>query len=126
MLILDTHTLLFFLNNNPQLPESLKQKICIEKEVAVSIASLWEIAIKESIGKLRIDCTLSEIQQLCYEKDIVILPIKPKELDIIKTLPQIHGDPFDRLLVSQAISNSAIIATRDAKISLYPVRTLWN
>ena len=126
MYILDTHVLLWALSDSPMLSDSLKSLICEEEVVAVSIASLWEMAIKQIIGKLKIDVSLKEIEEKCYEKDILILPILPKELDILKTLPSVHGDPFDRLIICQAISNAAVVITKDTSIPKYPVRTLWK
>lgn len=126
MYIIDTHTLLFFLSDSKELPETLKNLIAEEKNIAVSIISLWEIAIKQSLGKLKIDYSLTELENFCFSSDISILPVLPGELDIIKTLPDIHGDPFDRLIISQAIYNAAILITRDKKIPKYPVRTLWD
>ena len=126
MLILDTHTLLWFLRDSSEL--SLKTKNMIQQAdiVSVSIVSLWEIAIKISLGKLELDVSISEIENLCYEKDILILPIKTKELEILNTLPKLHGDPFDRLIICQTIQSSAILITKDTIIPKYPVRTYWE
>ena len=84
-----------------------------------------EIAIKQSIGKLDLDFSITQIENLCNEKDIQILPIKSKHLDKLKNLPKYHGDPFDRLIISQALAENLTIITRDSTIPNYPVRTLW-
>ena len=125
MYILGTHTFLWFLRDSTELSSVAKDLICTQRDISVSIASLWEIAIKKSLGKLKFDYSFSQIEQLCYEKDINILPISVKDLDVIETLEKIHGDPFDRLIISQGISNGAIIITRDSVIPKYPVRTMW-
>lgn len=125
MYILDTHALIFFLLDTADMPEKTKNLIAEEKSVCVSIASLWEIAIKQSLGKLELEYTITDIENFCFRNDIKILPILPVELEIIKTLPGIHGDPFDRLIISQTINHAGILVTRDSKISKYPVRTEW-
>lgn len=109
MIILDTHTLLWFLTDSDKLPEDLKKYISQEKNVSISIVSLWEIAIKKNLGKLKIDYTISQLEKLCYEKAVSILPVLPKDLYILETLERIHNDPFDKIIVCQSISNSATI-----------------
>jgi PIN domain nuclease of toxin-antitoxin system len=91
----------------------------------VSIASLWEIAIKSSIGKLEIKNSLEEIAEICLENKIELLAINPLHLDQIKNLPRIHGDPFDRLIISQALAENLIIVTKDSIIPKYDVKTVW-
>jgi len=125
MYILDTHALLWYLTDSDRMSAKLKDFISDCETVAVSIASLWEIAIKQSLGKLKVDFSISQIEQVCYQKDILILPVKPEELDIISNLPKIHGDPFDRLIICQAMKESAVLITTDSVIPQYPVRTYW-
>ncbi len=124
--LLDTHTLLWFLYDNSELSDKARDTICTENGIYVSIVSLWELAIKQSIGKLENKVSIEKIESLCYEKDMRILQIYPGELEIIKTLPPIHGDPFDRLLVAQAKKNGLTIITRDSMIGKYDcISTLW-
>ena len=99
--------------------------ISTEDQIFVSVASLWEIAIKNSIGKLDLEFSIEEIENLCNEKDITILQINGKQLDKIKLLPKIHSDPFDRLIIAQAQTEELTILTTDSKIPKYPVKTLW-
>ncbi len=75
-----------------------------QNQVYVSIVSLWEIAIKSSIGKLEIKNSMEEITEICRKYKIELLAIEPSHLDRIAKLPQIHGDPFDRLIISQALA----------------------
>ncbi len=77
MFLLDTHTLLWFLFNNDQISDKAKKTICEADQVFVSIASLWEIAIKQSIGKLEIDESIEKIASVCRDKDIQIIGIRP-------------------------------------------------
>ena len=125
MYLLDTHTLLWALFNENSLSENARKVILDDNDIFVSIVSLWEIAIKQSIGKLEISESIETIAQICKDEDFYILPIKPSHLDHLKKLPQIHGDPFDRLIISQAAIEELVIVTKDAKIPLYEIRTLW-
>ena len=126
MYLLDTHTLLWFLRDSPQLSKKALEIITTENKVYVSIASLWEIAIKKSIGKLEFEHSIEKIAELCHEKDILILQIQPKYFDKIIKLPNIHNDPFDRLIISQAIIENLVIITKDTIIPKYSVKTIWQ
>lgn len=123
MFLLDTHTLLWFLYNDGNLPKTVLDKIAEAPVVYTSIASVWEIAIKQSIGKLNISSTPSEIASGCRDSDIAILPIRPSHLDALKELPAIHKDPFDRLIIAQAREEGLVVVTRDSTIPKYPVET---
>ena len=125
MYLLDTHTLLWFLRDSPQLSKKALEIITTKNKVYVSIASLWEIAIKKSIGKLEFEHSIEKIAELCHEKDILILQIQPKYFDKIIKLPNIHNDPFDRLIISQAIIENLVIITKDTIIPKYSVKTIW-
>ena len=126
MYLLDTHTLLWFLGDDPKLPSETKELIGTSPEVYVSIASFWEVAIKNSIGKLELSDSVSQIMKLCEEKQIAILPIKAIHLEFLKSLPPIHKDPFDRLFVCQAQAENFTIITTDENIPKYAVKTLWK
>lgn len=123
--LLDTNALLFSFANKKELSNKAKEIIETEENLCVSIASLWEIAIKQSIGKLSVSLTIPEFQSTCNERNIEIIPIRPKELESIKSLPAIHNDPFDRLIIAQAITMNASIVTRDSQIPKYPVHVEW-
>ena len=125
MYLLDTHTLLWFLRASPQLSKKALELITTENSVYVSIASLWEIAIKKSIGKLEFEHSIEKIAELCYEKDISLLQVEPKYFDKIIELTNIHNDPFDRLIIAQAIIENLVIITKDKIIPKYSVKTIW-
>ena len=125
MYLLDTHTLLWFLRDSPQLSKKALEIITTENKVYVSIASLWEIAIKKSIGKLEFEHSIEKIAELCHEKDILILQIQPKYFDKVIKLPNIHNDPFDRLIIAQAVIENLVIITKDTIIPKYSVKTIW-
>ncbi len=126
MYLLDTNALLYFLYDSEKLSQKASDIIYHnDAKICVSIVSMWEIAIKSSIGKLQIKSSISKIADTCEKEQFEILPIKPFHLDEIGRLPAIHGDPFDRLIISQAISENLVIVTRDETIPLYNVSVLW-
>jgi len=126
MLILDTHALLWFLENNPKIPNSLRERIENTENVGVSIGSFWEIAIKSGLGKLKLSGTISDMMQECAKMNIFILRISAADLDALTKLPDVHRDPFDRLIVSQTMVRRAILATVDQYIVKYPIQTIWD
>lgn len=126
MYLLDTNALLFFLYDSEKLSKKASEVIyCNNEKISVSIVSMWEIAIKSSIGKLKIKSSISKIADTCEKEQLDILSIKPFHLDEISKLPPIHGDPFDRLIISQAITENLVIITKDGTIPQYNVKVLW-
>ena len=125
MYLLDTHAMLWYLRDSPELSASAHSLIDKAEYVAVSIASFWEIAIKQSIGKMQFCMTIPELESLCLDRDIQVLPIQSVVLEQINSLPKIHGDPFDRLIIAQAQIGKMTIITRDRMIPQYPVPTIW-
>lgn len=123
--LLDTHTLLWYLLDDSKL-SAKAHKIIDMEECYYSRVSLWEIAIKQSLGKLQYKKTIPEIVQMCHDEEFDILPVEDNHFERLKTLEFIHNDPFDRLLIAQAQSNNATIITKDSIISQYDdVRTIW-
>jgi PIN domain nuclease of toxin-antitoxin system len=126
-LLLDTHALLWFIGNDPQLSAPARQGIeNPEHEKFVSAASLWEIAVKLSLEKLKLPRPFAEVfpQQL-EVNGFGLLPISCAQLSRLIELPFHHRDPFDRLLVAQAMADGMTIVTRDPEFSKYPSKTLW-
>ena len=124
MYIIDTHILLWLLSDPGKLPETAK-KIVQEDNLCISMASLWEIAIKQSNGKLVLPFSPEELYAICTERDIAIMQILPTHLNKLRNLPKIHRDPFDRLIICQSLAENIPILTHDEKIPLYPVKTVW-
>ena len=125
MLLLDTHTFLWFVNADKKLPKNTSDMIEEDQSVFVSIASFWEITIKNSLGKLDLDIQVTDLMSSCADDGLTILPIKASHLEVLKTLPWIHRDPFDRLLISQAISEDLTFVTVDENIKKYDLKTTW-
>ena len=126
-LLLDTHAFLWFLANDRSLSATALQAIANPpNDVFVSTASAWEIAIKASSGKLTLVRPFASIfpQQLA-QNNLDLLPIETDHLAGLFSLPSIHRDPFDRLLVAQAIVEGMTLVTADAHLAGYPVPILW-
>ena len=123
--LLDTNALLYIFSAPSELSARARRIIRGESNLSVSIVSFWEIAIKQSIGKLQIGMTIPQLEFMCGERDIQVLGLRSAAIEQIKGLPKIHGDPFDRLLVAQAQTESMVIITSDKIIPQYPVRTIW-
>ncbi len=127
-LLLDTHTYLWFINGDSNLSSIARQLIeSPENERLLSIASLWEMAIKISIGKLKLNTSFSDlVERQIAGNAIELLHIDPLHLDVVKTLSFFHQDPFDRLIIAQSIAENVPIISRDATFDLYPIERKWT
>ena len=125
--LLDTHTFLWFINGDDRLGKRAREVISnIESEVLLSIASLWEIAIKISLGKLELELSFPElVQRQLIANEIGLLPIDPRHLFTLTDLPFHHRDPFDRLIIAQAMSEGIPVLSGDEEFQSYPVQTVW-
>jgi PIN domain nuclease of toxin-antitoxin system len=121
-LLLDTHTFLWFTDDNPHLPTRALLESDIE--LLLSTASLWEMAIKVSLSLA--DPYETFIPQQLALNDIEILPISMAHLTAVAALPLYHRDPFDRLLSAQALVEDLPLAGGDATFDVYGVRRMWN
>jgi PIN domain nuclease of toxin-antitoxin system len=127
-LLLDTHSFLLFISGDEQMSEVARNLIAdVNNEVLLSVASLWEIAIKVSIGKLTLDKPFEAIipEQLILN-EIEVLHVDLDDLSLIAKLPLHHRDPFDRLIIAQAITRGIPIVGRDSAFALYPVELIWQ
>lgn len=124
-LLLDTHTFIWFSENDANLPSSIRETIEIAENVYVSIASLWEIAIKLSIGKLLLRKGYESIEAGLETTGITLLPISFADTVQVCKLPLHHRDPFDRMLIAQAINLSLAIVSRDVAFDAYPINRVW-
>lgn len=125
-ILLDTHTLIWFLSDSPDLSPSAKSMIeSSENEVVVSVASLWEMSIKSSLGKLHLHRPFEEFIQLYASTPIQTLPITIPHLLTLQQLPFHHRDPFDRILISQSIAENLSLISRDAAFTAYDITQIW-
>lgn len=126
--LLDTHSLIWFFSGHPNLSNTAHTLMeDVNHQKLISIASVWEMAIKQSKGKLTITLPLEEyITQKIQLEDFEILPIQLKHLAMISTLPFNHNDPFDRLLITQSIVEKIPILSRDVAFDAYGVNRIWH
>jgi PIN domain nuclease of toxin-antitoxin system len=125
--LIDTHTFLWFVSGDKQLPEKIKNKILdINEPCYISIASLWEITIKIQIGKLKIDISIEDLFKYADRNQIEIVQITAEHLLVLTRLPQHHNDPFDRLIVSQAISENMTLYSKDKGLKKYKIKQEWG
>jgi PIN domain nuclease of toxin-antitoxin system len=126
-LLLDTHAFLWFIMGSPNL--SAAARALIEdgaNERFLSVASLWEMAIKVSLGRLTLSAPFDVLipDQLSLN-GVELLGIEVVHATAVSTLPFHHRDPFDRLLIAQAIVEDMSIISIDAAFDSYPVKRLW-
>ena len=129
MFLLDTHILIWFLNDDPMLPSEIRQLIGRSRDIAVfvSVAFFWEMAIKISKGKLTLNQSIPHLMNFCHEVlHLPVLEIRDIHLETLRTLPWFHKDPFDRLIISQAIAEDMTLISVDRRVEDYPVRKLWE
>jgi len=125
--LLDTHAFIWL----DSIPDQLSSKaVIICKDPAnilyVSLASIWEMQIKISAGKLQLPKPLAEIIQWQQQNNFIqLLPITIQHIFTLDSLPQYHRDPFDRMLIAQAQVESLTIISRDNTFAQYPVNVIW-
>ena len=121
--LLDTNALLWWRAGSPRLPTRVSDQISDPgNDIVVSIASLWEIAIKCGLGKLRF---LEDFEEVMANEEFNLLSITYAHLRVLGDLPQHHRDPFDRVLVSQSFAERIPIVTNDRAFAAYAVEIVW-
>jgi PIN domain nuclease of toxin-antitoxin system len=120
--LLDTHTLLWAIGKTGELSKNVIKLIKNpDNDILVSSVSLWEIALKHSIGKLKVTFDIKNIPDYCKKMNFELIPLDP--IDAINCLclsqKKSHKDPFDRMLIYQCIKNEYILISRDTRLELY-------
>jgi PIN domain nuclease of toxin-antitoxin system len=132
-LLLDTHIALWTLTDDPRLSQAARALILDPaNEVCVSAVTLWEIAIKHGLGREGPDrqgmgampIGAHDAQVLFSAAGYSLIPITPEQAVIVETLPHIHADPFDRLLVAQGLTDALVLLTHDATVASYNARII--
>jgi PIN domain nuclease of toxin-antitoxin system len=125
-LLLDTHALLWWLLDDPAMPAAPRRAIERADAVYVSAASVWEIAIKQRLGKLpELTLAVAELPGLIRESRFTPLPVDERHAAAVATLPLHHRDPFDHLLIAQAQSEQLTLVSRDRQFEDYGVKLRW-
>ena len=125
--LLDTHSVLWFLNGDRKLLSNSAKDIIENHQhtKSVSMASVWEVGIKISIGKLVFPENTSGFVQQIQKNGFELLPINANYIIAIEQLPLIHRDPFDRLLIATALTEQMTLITTDRNIAQYDVPHIW-
>lgn len=125
-LLLDTHVFLWYITADPKLPDAFRAAIQDSaNEAYLSVASIWEAVIKCGLGKLTLPGPPADyLPQQRVAHSIASLPIDEGAMSHLAGLPPLHRDPFDRLLVAQALEHGLSIATVDPEVTAYPVAVL--
>jgi len=129
MVLVDTHILLWIFSDSSRLTANAK-KALENNDACISIASLWEMAIKSSLPneskRLELKDTIQDIAKVCQDQGIDILPVTPDDCQRIRLLPYHHADPFDRNIMAQAIERGMALITKDENIRKYDeVNCIW-
>jgi PIN domain nuclease of toxin-antitoxin system len=126
-ILIDTHTFLWFIDDHPALSTTARSSIEDENnDVLLSIASIWEMAIKISLGRLKLNGSFEPyIAEQLRLNHITLLPITLQHIAAIATLPFHHKDPFDRLIIAQGLIEKIPNIGIDAAFDAYPITRLW-
>jgi len=126
-ILLDTCTFLWIASDNPELSDTARRLFSDPgNEVYLSVASAWEIIIKHKLGKLPLPEPPHEfVKKWRTRHEIDSLPLDEAAVLQLSRLPDYHKDPFDRILICQAIAGGMIILTPDPRITKYPIRSEW-
>lgn len=120
-LLLDTHVMLWWLVDEPLASDAAEAIADPEQRVVLSVASAWEVAIKQGRGRLEI---AEDYLDVLRQQEIELLGITPQHTRVVRDLPDHHRDPFDRMLVAQARVEGLTLVTRDRRLADYDVGIL--
>jgi len=125
-ILLDTHAAIWFFDDNKKLSKAAVDAIYdLNKMIYISIASVWEIAIKLGTGKFTLCNGIDDFIEAIYNNDFDLIDVSLDHIKVVKDLPLIHRDPFDRMLVAQAMVEDMAIMTVDENIMKYDVSIIW-
>ena len=122
-LLLDANALVWWVTDSPRLTARSRAAIAdVTNEVVVAIGALWELAIKRSFQKLHFPF---DFETVLREENFQVLPISFAHLHAFDALPRLHRDPFDRMMIAQALAEGIPIATGDRVFAAYGVQVIW-
>jgi PIN domain nuclease of toxin-antitoxin system len=126
-LLLDTNILIWAISASDKISSRARRAMSRPAvSLTVSTVSVWELLIKHQAGKLRLHSGLGEVlDEILYRSPWTIMPVTSEHLPVLASLPTLHKDPFDRLLIAQAQHEGMTIVTADEQIAKYEVRTVW-
>jgi len=119
-ILLDTHIILWAVTDSPKLPDAAREMIQDERNrIYFSSASIWEVAIKHSLASGQIPVSSRELLQYVRQSGYEELPVSAEHAATVESLPPVHKDPFDRILVAQAFSEPMRLLTHDWMLGQY-------
>ena len=126
--LIDTHVFIWYIQTSERLPSSVTAVINDGRnDILLSIASVWEMAIKQSTGKLNLGVPYASfIEEQMRLNNMELLPVRLNHLEVVTTLPFHHRDPFDRLIIAQAMAEDIVLISADSVFSRYPVQRMWE
>ena len=126
-ILVDTQSFIWFVENDKQLPSRVKTELeDTGNSIIISIASLWEMIIKMTLGKLHLGCDIEEMIDKIVRNGFEILPILPEHIIKLSTLEYFHRDPFDRIIISQGLSENMSIVSSDKVFDEYGKKRKWS
>ncbi len=125
--LLDTHAFLWHLWDSPERSDLCKRIMADPtNELLLSAGSCWELAIKQSVGKLGVNMPFDDfLVNAAKANRFKLFPMQPAHFRLVASLPFHHRDPFDRLLVSQALAENIPLLSRDSQMDVYGVQRIW-
>ena len=124
--LLDTHAVIWYFEDSVKMPVMIARLIDDPfNKKFISVASLWEISIKLSTGKLDIQLSFDALLDAIESSELSIMPIKNNYLKRLSTMPFIHKDPFDRLIIATSKIEDMVIVTIDENIQKYDIQWIW-
>lgn len=125
-LLLDTHVVIWAATDDSRLQNSIRETLLSDVDIVISVATVWEMAIKKSLGKLELDIPMDAfLQGQLKALQARLLPIKASHALAVEHFPFHHRDPFDRLLAAQALTEDLELVSADPIFDAYPVSRLW-
>ncbi len=126
--LLDTHVFLWWISDDIRLPQIVRKRLeSFRDGIFVSVASLWEIVLKYRLGRLQLPEPVEPfLMRQIAQNGFEVLTIHSHHIFQTLSLPPLHRDPFDRLLIAQAQAETLTLVTRDPEIKTYPVTVFWE
>jgi PIN domain nuclease of toxin-antitoxin system len=125
--LIDTHTFIWFVNGDDSLSAKSKKIIAnTDNKCYLSIASVWEIAIKISLKKLSLKSSFDKLSEILSENEIELLPVSLQHIQQLINLPFHHRDPFDRIIIAQSKVEKLVLISKDEAFADYDIKTIWK
>lgn len=126
-LLLDTHCLIWYLEGSQKLPDKIRREIIsTNNSKAVSIVSLFEIALKQNIKKIEIPFTIEQIELMLLGANVDVIPIKISHLHYLSKNTFEHKDPFDKYIITTAMVDEYVVLSKDREFTKYNISVLWD